>query len=126
MTATERTIARLPAHLRRYVVSQDYAAYTARDHAVWRNILGKLRGHLADKAHPVYLEGLEATGIGAESIPSLDEMNEKLARLGWACVGVAPPAMPLSASASNSKAIASISARIAKRSRQAAGIASTP
>ena len=96
MTATERTIARLPAHLRRYVVSQDYAAYTARDQAVWRNILGKLRGHLADKAHPVYLAGLEATGIGAESIPSLDEMNEKLARMGWACVGVRgfiPPAV---------------------------------
>ncbi|QSQ24491.1 aromatic amino acid hydroxylase [Pyxidicoccus parkwayensis] len=96
MTPTERTIARLPAHLRRYVVSQDYAAYTARDQAVWRNILGKLRGHLAEKAHPVYLEGLEATGIGAESIPSLDEMNEKLSRLGWACVGVRgfiPPAV---------------------------------
>ncbi|MFP2904475.1 aromatic amino acid hydroxylase [Pyxidicoccus sp. 3LFB2] len=96
MTATERTIARLPAHLRRYVVSQDYASYTARDQAVWRNILGKLRGHLADKAHPVYLEGLEATGIGADCIPSLDEMNEKLARMGWACVGVRgfiPPAV---------------------------------
>ncbi|CAM4475711.1 aromatic amino acid hydroxylase [Myxococcus xanthus] len=96
MTPTERTIARLPAHLRRYVVSQDYAAYTSRDQAVWRNILGSLRGHLADKAHPVYLEGLEATGIGSECIPSLDEMNEKLARLGWACVGVRgfiPPAV---------------------------------
>jgi phenylalanine-4-hydroxylase len=96
MTPTEKTIARLPAHLRRYVVSQDYAAYTPRDQAVWRHILGKLKGHLADKAHSVYLEGLEATGIGLESIPSLDEMNAKLARLGWACVGVRgfiPPAV---------------------------------
>jgi phenylalanine-4-hydroxylase len=96
MTSTERAIARLPAHLRRYVVSQDYEAYTPRDQAVWRNILGKLRSHLADKAHPIYLEGLEATGIGSERIPSLDEMNEKLARLGWACVGVRgfiPPAV---------------------------------
>ncbi|MBU8898831.1 aromatic amino acid hydroxylase [Corallococcus sp. H22C18031201] len=96
MTPTERTIANLPAHLRRYVVGQDYAAYTPRDQAVWRHILGKLRGHLADKAHPVYLEGLEATGIGMESIPSLDEMNERLSKLGWACVGVRgfiPPAV---------------------------------
>lgn len=88
MTPTEKTLARLPAHLRRYVVGQDYASYTPRDQAVWRHILGRLRSHLSDKAHPVYLEGLEATGIGAERIPSLDEMNEKLARLGWAAVGV--------------------------------------
>ncbi|MCI0573208.1 MAG: aromatic amino acid hydroxylase [Myxococcaceae bacterium] len=96
MTPTERTIARLPAHLRRYVVSQDYEAYTPRDHAVWRHVLRQLKAHLSDKAHPVYLEGLEATGIGAERIPSLDEMNEKLAKLGWACVGVRgfiPPAV---------------------------------
>lgn len=88
MTPTEKTLARLPAHLRRYVVGQDYASYTPRDQAVWRHILGRLRNHLSDKAHAVYLEGLEATGIGPERIPSLDEMNEKLARLGWAAVGV--------------------------------------
>jgi phenylalanine-4-hydroxylase len=96
MTPTERTIARLPAHLRRYVVSQDYDAYTPRDQAVWRHILGQLRSHLGDKAHAVYLEGLEATGIGQERIPSLDEMNEKLSKLGWAAVGVRgfiPPAV---------------------------------
>ena len=96
MTPTERTLARLPAHLRRYVVSQDYEAYTPRDQAVWRHILRQLRNHLSDKAHPVYLEGLEATGIGVEHIPSLDEMNEKLAKLGWAAVGVRgfiPPAV---------------------------------
>jgi phenylalanine-4-hydroxylase len=88
MTPTEKTLARLPAHLRRYVVGQEYEAYTPRDQAVWRHILRRLRNHLSDKAHPVYLEGLEATGIGTERIPSLDEMNEKLGRLGWAAVGV--------------------------------------
>ncbi|PTL84788.1 aromatic amino acid hydroxylase [Vitiosangium sp. GDMCC 1.1324] len=96
MTPTDRTIARLPAHLRRYVVSQDYDAYTPRDQAVWRHILRQLRSHLGDKAHPVYLEGLEATGIGVERIPSLDEMNEQLSKLGWAAVGVRgfiPPAV---------------------------------
>ncbi|WP_224244403.1 aromatic amino acid hydroxylase [Hyalangium gracile] len=88
MTPTERTLARLPAHLRRYVVGQDYASYTPRDHAVWRHILLRLRNHLSDKAHSAYLDGLEATGISVERIPSLDEMNEKLARLGWGAVGV--------------------------------------
>ncbi|WNG22906.1 aromatic amino acid hydroxylase [Cystobacter fuscus] len=96
MTPTERTLARLPAHLRRYVVSQNYASYTPRDQAVWRHILRQLRGQLAGKAHPIYLEGLEATGIGTERIPSLDEMNEQLSKLGWGAVsvrGFIPPAV---------------------------------
>lgn len=96
MTPTERTLARLPAHLRRYAVEQEYESYTPRDQAVWRHILRRLRNHLSDKAHPVYLQGLEATGISLESIPSLDEMNEKLAKLGWGAVGVRgfiPPAV---------------------------------
>ena len=93
---SERAIARLPHHLRRYVVDQAYASYTPRDHAVWRHILRRLVRHLADKAHPAYLAGLAATGIGTERIPSLDEMNERLARLGWSAVcvrGFIPPAV---------------------------------
>ncbi len=95
MTPTESAIASLPAHLRRFVVSQDYEAYTPRDHAVWRHILKKLVAHLADRAHESYLHGLAATGIGTERIPRLDEMNERLARVGWAAVavrGFIPPA----------------------------------
>jgi phenylalanine-4-hydroxylase len=77
-------------------VAQDYEAYTPRDHAVWRHILRRLVRHLAERAHPAYLRGLEATGIGTERIPSLDEMNLKLARLGWSAVcvrGFIPPAV---------------------------------
>jgi phenylalanine-4-hydroxylase len=96
MRPTEAAIQKLPAHLRRYVVTQDYDAYTPRDQSVWRHILNRLKAHLADKAHPDYLAGLEATGIGSEAIPSLDEMNEKLAKLGWSAVavrGFIPPAV---------------------------------
>lgn len=96
MTSTEHAIAKLPVHLRRFVVTQDYEAYTPRDQAVWRHILRRLTVHLRDKAHSSYLRGLEATGIGVERIPSLDEMNEKLARIGWSAVavrGFVPPAV---------------------------------
>ena len=86
----------LPRHLARYVVDQDYAAYTPRDHAVWRHILGRLTARLKDKAHPSYLAGLAATGIGTERIPSLAEMNDRLAGLGWRAApvrGFIPPAV---------------------------------
>jgi phenylalanine-4-hydroxylase len=95
MSPTERAIAALPAHLRRFVVPQDYAAYTPRDHAVWRHVLRRLTAHLAGRAHPRYLAGLAATGIGTEAIPSIDDMNVKLARVGWSAVavrGFIPPA----------------------------------
>ncbi len=95
MTPTERAIAALPPHLRRLVVAQDYGAYTPRDQAVWRNVLGRLTSHLGDRAHPRYLAGLAATGIEVERIPSIDEMNVKLARFGWSAVavrGFIPPA----------------------------------
>ncbi|WP_420798819.1 aromatic amino acid hydroxylase [Geothrix limicola] len=96
MSPTERAIARLPAHLRRYVVDQDHGSYTPREHAVWRHILHRLTERLKDTAHASYLSGLAATGIGVERIPSLDEMNEKLETLGWSAVGVRgfiPPAV---------------------------------
>jgi len=95
LSPSERAVEELPRHLRRNVVSQDYASYTPRDQAVWRHILRRLVQHLATRAHPSYLRGLEATGIGTERIPSMDEMNEKLARLGWSAVsvrGFIPPA----------------------------------
>jgi phenylalanine-4-hydroxylase len=96
MTATERVIESLPPHLRRYAVAQEWEAYTPRDHAVWRHVMRRLTRHLADKAHPSYLAGLAATGISVERIPRIDEMNAKLAAVGWSAVpvrGFVPPAV---------------------------------
>lgn len=87
---------RLPQHLRRFTVVQDYGAYSPRDQAVWRHVLGRLVPHLTARAHESYLRGLAATGIGTEAIPRMDEMNEKLSRMGWSAVGVrgfVPPAV---------------------------------
>ena len=59
-------------------------------------ILGRLSTHLAEYAHPVYLEGLAKTGISLDHIPSIEEMNGCLAQLGWRAVvvdGFIPPAI---------------------------------
>jgi phenylalanine-4-hydroxylase len=96
VTPTEQAIESLPAHLRAWAVRQDVQAYSEEDHATWRRVLSRLTAHLADKAHPRYLAGLTATGIGVDRIPSLDEMNLKLRRVGWSAVGVegfVPPAV---------------------------------
>ena len=92
----QEIIASLPAHLRPFVAVQDPARYTPRDHAVWRFILRHLVASLRTTAHPVYLEGLQRTGISLDHVPSIEEMNDCLARLGWRAVvvdGFIPPAI---------------------------------
>jgi len=84
----------VPAHLRRYVVEQDYGQYTEVDHAVWRFVLLQTYTRLQHTAHASYRTGLAATGISIDRIPSVDEMNDKLARFGWGAVcvdGFIPP-----------------------------------
>lgn len=85
----------LPEHLRQFVATQDYASrYTARDQAVWRLVMKLLVAQLKQSAHPVYFEGLRKTGISLDRIPTIDEMNICLARLGWRAIvvdGFIPP-----------------------------------
>ncbi|MEO5767599.1 MAG: aromatic amino acid hydroxylase [Polyangia bacterium] len=84
----------VPAHLRRFVVEQDYDQYNAVDQAVWRFVLLQTYGRLLETAHPTYRNGLAATGISVDHIPRISEMNERLSRFGWAAVcvdGFIPP-----------------------------------
>jgi phenylalanine-4-hydroxylase len=86
---------RLPAHLRRYIVEQDYGRYTPVDQAVWRYIMRQLASHLSKTAHPAYMPGLRNTGIEIDRIPDLSKMSSKLEEFGWSVVAVSgfiPPA----------------------------------
>lgn len=87
--------ASIPSHLKRYVVDQNYARYTPEDHAVWRFIMRQLIVFLSRHAHPCYLEGLKRTGISAEKIPRIEDMDKRLQEFGWGAVpvsGFIPPA----------------------------------
>ena len=87
-------VAKLPAHLRQFVVSQDYDNYTPVDHAVWRYVMRKNLAYLSKVADTSYLTGLENTGITIDSIPNIKDMNTILGKIGWGCVcvdGFLPP-----------------------------------
>ena len=91
---TPATRARIPAHLRQYVVDQDYDAYDEVDQAVWRFVMLQLYDSLRKTAHPAYVDGLAETGISVERIPSVGEMDRCLAEYGWGAVtvdGFIPP-----------------------------------
>ncbi len=88
-------ISGLPAHLKQFIVDQNYEAYTPVNHAVWRYVMRQNFAFLKDYAHEAYSEGLRKTGIGIDKIPSIENMNEILGKIGWAAVpvdGFIPPA----------------------------------
>lgn len=88
------TLDRVPAHLRHYVVQQDYAEYTAADQAVWRFVLLQLYSRLRQTAHPAYADGLGRSGMSVDRIPAIAEMDRRLSEVGWGAVcvdGFIPP-----------------------------------
>ena len=88
-------IQKLPKHLHSYIIEQNYKKYTARDQAVWRYIMKRNLDYLSKVAHKSYVNGLKTTGISTDHIPSTEEMNESLGKIGWAAVtvdGFIPPA----------------------------------
>lgn len=82
------SLERLPAYLRKYVVEQDYHAYTSQEHATWRYIMRQSRKYFADHAVDIYLPGLKQTGISIDKIPRLTDMDRCMNELGWGAVGV--------------------------------------
>ena len=84
----------LPAHLRQFVVSQNYEDYTSIDHAVWRYVMRKNVDYLSKVADDSYVEGLRKTGITLDKIPNIQDMNDILGEIGWGAVcvdGFIPP-----------------------------------
>lgn len=85
----------IPAHLRQYIVDQDYSRYTPIDQATWRFSLRQLKHFLSQNAYECYTEGLTKTGITVSEIPRIDVMCEKLQDFGWYALpvsGFIPPA----------------------------------
>lgn len=86
---------KLPTHLKKYIVTQDYDKYTAEDHAVWRYCLRQLKKFLSVNAHESYLEGLKKTGITIDRIPKISEISACIENFGWRALpvsGFIPPA----------------------------------
>jgi phenylalanine-4-hydroxylase len=96
MSLTQEDVTRsIPSYLRQFVVKQHYEEYTPQNHAAWRYIMRRNVNFLKRYAHPSYLEGLEKTGISIDTIPHIDDMNQKLGKIGWRAVvvdGFVPPA----------------------------------
>lgn len=87
-SSTLSVMNRIPAHLRPFVVEQDYARYTPVDQAVWRYVLRQNSAYLREKGFGSYRDGLAFSGMSVERIPNVEEMNATLAPHGWGAVAI--------------------------------------
>ena len=87
-------INKIPNHLHRYIVEQNYDNYTQIDQACWRFIMKISLAFFKDNADKTYLKGLQKTGITIDKIPKINNINKTLSKLGWGAVcvrGFIPP-----------------------------------
>jgi len=85
---------RIPNHLKKYTVEQDYKQYTYIDQACWRFIMQISIDFFKSHADKTYMEGLKKTGITTNRIPKIKSINKKLLNFGWRAVcvrGFIPP-----------------------------------
>jgi phenylalanine-4-hydroxylase len=88
-------VAKLPKHLRQFIVEQHYEKYTPIDQAVWRYVMRQNYSYLKHVAFYPYIKGLQRAGLSIEYIPDLQTMNDNLGKIGWGAVtvdGFIPPA----------------------------------
>ncbi|TCC98684.1 aromatic amino acid hydroxylase [Pedobacter hiemivivus] len=87
-------VAKLPKHLRQFIVDQHYEKYTPIDQAVWRYVMRQNYSYLKHVAFYPYIKGLQRAGLSIEHIPDLQTMNDNLGKIGWGAVtvdGFIPP-----------------------------------
>ncbi|SFA60287.1 phenylalanine-4-hydroxylase [Pedobacter suwonensis] len=88
-------VAKLPNHLKQFIVAQNYEKYTPVDQAVWRYVMRQNYSYLKNVAYYPYIKGLQRAGLSIEYIPDLQTMNDNLGKIGWGAVtvdGFIPPA----------------------------------
>jgi phenylalanine-4-hydroxylase len=72
-----------------HTIPQNWAHYTAADHAVWRTLFERQTALLPQLACRAFVEGMHALPLSAEAIPDFAALNEVLMpRTGWQVVAV--------------------------------------
>src|SRR5690606_37944013 len=71
------------------VVDQNWAGYTAEDHATWATLFDRQRRLLVGRASEAFLAAQDAMGMTPDRIPKYDDLNAVLEpATGWRLIGV--------------------------------------
>lgn len=79
---------KIPGHLKKYIVPQNYKKYTAEDQAIWRYLMKRITALQHQYGHKDCIKGMKKTGITFHKIPKISEMDKKLQEFGWRAVSV--------------------------------------
>ncbi len=73
----------------RFLVQQDWGAYTAEQHAVWSELVSRRMPQLEAHACAEYLDGYGQIGLRQDALPDLKAVSARLApRTGWSSSAV--------------------------------------
>jgi phenylalanine-4-hydroxylase len=72
-----------------YIIRQNYADYTAEQHDLWADLVGRVLPVLEEHAAQEYLDGFDIIGLSADHLPNLASISARLApRTGWSSTPV--------------------------------------
>lgn len=72
-----------------WTIPQDWAHYTAEEHATWDILFARQAKLLPGRASQAYLKGLDVLRLSNGGIPNFEELSERLMKLtGWQVVAV--------------------------------------
>ncbi|MGN6374443.1 MAG: phenylalanine 4-monooxygenase [Sphingomonas sp.] len=72
-----------------WTIPQDWAHYTAEEHATWDRLFERQARLLPGRASEAYLRGLDVLKLTKPGIPDFEELSERLMKLtGWQVVAV--------------------------------------
>ncbi|MBM3928957.1 MAG: phenylalanine 4-monooxygenase [Sphingomonadales bacterium] len=72
-----------------WTIPQDWAHYTAQEHATWDTLFARQAKLLPGRASEAYLRGLDVLKLSKPGIPDFEELSERLTKLtGWSVVAV--------------------------------------
>ena len=72
-----------------WTIAQDWAAYTAEEHATWDLLFDRQAALLPGRASAAFLKGLDALRLNERGIPDFEELSDRLEALtGWRVVAV--------------------------------------
>lgn len=72
-----------------WTIPQNWAAYSAQDHATWDRLYARQTAQLRGRACAAFLRGLDALALSRGGIPDFEQLSGRLhARTGWRVVAV--------------------------------------
>jgi len=78
-----------PAPRTNGLIAQNWASYSAAEHATWKTLFERQSRLLAGRACDEFIQGLQALPMCAEQIPNFEQLSEVLMRrTGWQVVAV--------------------------------------